>query len=449
MNTLNNDSNPLVPISPVSPEPTTRRSRRTFLATILFIIFACGLALGFVLGVFQRTGEVTYEDARAALHLDRTEDRTDETVEMSLFWKVWDLVRERHVDQPVNETDLFYGSIAGMVAALGDPYSIFFEPEETQEFLEEINGSFEGIGIEIGLKNEKMTVIAPLAGTPAEVAGLRAGDRILAIDGLDTAYMSVNTAVDYIRGEKGKAVVLTIQRDGVADPFEVSIVRDTIHIESVKWEMIHEGQRTIALITITHFNSDTAGKFQEAMNALLLEQPDSIILDLRNNPGGYLDAAVQISSKFLAEGSVVLYEQSSNSSEKVYPASGAAPLSGLETVALINEGSASASEIVAGALRDNDAATLIGKTSFGKGTVQDLQTFDDGSSLKLTVAQWLTPDKNRIDTVGVHPDYAVDRTNEDYSADRDPQLDAAKLFLSDQAVFLQQHERFVPEETKE
>lgn len=444
MNISNSDLPPSEPTSPVPMIEDRKSSRKMFVVTTALLIFAMGIGIGFAGGVFQTTGDLSYAQALHILHLDRSEDHTSEAVDMSLFWKVWDAVKERHVNQPVDEQKIFYGALAGMVGGLGDPYSVFFDPEASKEFMGEIHGSFEGIGAEIGLKNTVITVIAPLADSPAEKAGVRAGDHILAINDLDTAYMSVNTAVDNIRGEKGTSVKLLMQRDGVVDPFELTIERDTIHIESVIWEVVTQGEQKIAVITVTHFNSDTSAKFQEAMNAVLLEQPASVILDLRNNPGGYLDAAVDISSTFLKEGTTVLYEQSSDQTEKSYTASGPSPFQGLSVVVLINSGSASASEIVSGALQDNGIATLIGVTSYGKGTVQDVETFDDGSTLKLTVARWLTPEHHQIDKVGIYPDYEVDLTNDDYSNNRDPQMDAAKQFLSDRTAFDQSHTVFTP-----
>jgi len=408
------------------------------------LIFVFGIGIGFAGGVFQTTGDLSYTSALHVLHLDRSQDHTTDAVDMKLFWKVWDTIKQDHVRQPVDEKKLFYGALAGMVAGLDDPYSVFFDPKLSKDFMGEIRGSFEGIGAEIGLKNEVITVVAPLAESPAQKAGVMAGDRILAINDLDTAYMTVNTAVENIRGEKGTTVKLLLQRDDVQDPIELTITRDTIHIESVQWKMVNENDQKIAVITVSHFNSDTAAKFQEAMNAVLLEQPTSIILDLRNNPGGYLVAAVDMASKFITQGGMVLYEQSSDHSEKSYTASGPSPFDSLPVVVLINSGSASASEIVAGALQDNAIATLIGKTSYGKGTVQNVESFDDGSSLKLTVARWLTPNKHQIDKVGIYPDYEVDLTNDDYQNDRDPQMDAAMQYLMDRSAFENSHARFVP-----
>lgn len=435
MSILNSDLPTSAQTSLVSPNSEKRHARRVLLATSGLLIFAVGIGIGFAGGYVQRNGDLSYAEALRVLQLDRSTDTSSEDVSMELFWKVWDTVRAGHVSQPVDEQKMFYGALAGMVDGIDDPYSVFFDPEDSKAFMEEITGSFEGIGAEIGLKEEQITVIAPLDGTPAEQSGLRADDHILAIDGVDTTRMTVNDAVQAIRGEKGSTVTLIIERSGESEFHTFTITRDTIHIESVKSETVEQNGQKIAVVTVTHFNSDTAAKFQEAMNTLLLEQPTGLILDVRNNPGGYLDAAVDISSKFLKEGTAVLYEQSSDQSEKAYPASGPSPLEHIPTVVLINGGSASASEIVSGALQDYQFATLIGETSFGKGTVQNVETFEDGSTLKLTVARWLTPNKHQIDNVGIRPDYEVVLTNDDYANDRDPQMDAAKLFFTDRSAF--------------
>ncbi len=425
-----------------------RKAKTTFHFFVGLLIFIFGVGVGVIINYLQESYSQSYTGQTAQLtNIDRSDSYAYTDVDFSLFWTVWDSVTNRYIEQPVNEVDLFYGAVTGMVAGLGDPHSLFFDPEETADFFEEINGSFDGIGAEIGIKNDQLTIIAPLPGSPAEQAGLHAGDIVLAIDDLDSSFMTVNTAVRYIRGEQGTTVVLTIQREGAEAPFNVDIVRDTIQVDSITWEMIDQGEKRIAMITITHFNSDTALYFQEAMNAVLLEQPDGIILDLRNNAGGFLDAAIDIASTFIESGNAVVYEQYSDGEEKAYNATGSSAPVRMDTVVLINSGSASASEILAGALQDYDIATLIGTTSFGKGTVQDLQTFSDGSSLKLTISRWLTPNKNHIDAVGVEPDYTVERTAEDFSNDLDPQYDAALLFFTDAHTFEQTYNTQTEEES--
>jgi carboxyl-terminal processing protease len=326
-------------------------------------------------------------------------------VNFSLFWQVWDLLKEKYLYQDkVQDLSLFYGALAGSVAALGDPYSIFFNPETASEFTEELSGRFEGIGAEIGIKNNQLTIIAPLPETPAERAGIRAGDKIYAIDNLDTTGMSTDQAVNLIRGEKGTDVVLLIVHKGETKTTEITITRDTIDINSVRWEMKADN---IAYIRITAFNEDTGRRFKEAVNEATLQGAERIVLDLRNNPGGFLDMAVELGS-YWVDNDVMVQEIFSDASlNKNYYSSGRAVLADLPTVVLVNGGSASASEILAGALQDYGLATLVGEQTFGKGSVQELETLSDGSAVKITVAEWHTPLGRSINKEGILPDVVI------------------------------------------
>lgn len=443
MNDWKNDCNASAPTSVVLRNSAAhRRSRKLFWATVMVLVFVFGIGLGMNIDTLQRFSNLSYQDALTILN--KNVDHSDATaVDFRLFWDVWKSIKDRHVAQPVDEKKLFYSAIQGLVAGTEDPYSIFFPPDESKEFLDEINGNFSGIGAEIGIRNNHLTIIAPLAGSPAETAGIMAGDIILAIDDMDAQVLSLNEAVHRIRGAEGSTVVLIVQRESGGDPLTITVTRSVIHIESVKVENIEQDGKHLALITITNFNSDTAKKFQEATNAVVLSKPDGLIVDLRNNPGGFLDVSVEIASAFLPEGNVVVLEQGKDVGEKIYTASGIPQLQHIPTVVLVNRGSASASEILAGALQDYGQATLIGATTFGKGTVQDLQSFDDGSALKLTVARWLTPNSHLIDKVGITPDVSVERSAEDITADRDPQRDAAILFFTNPTTFA---ERFLDAE---
>jgi len=338
-------------------------------------------------------------------------------IDFDLFWKVWDLVKREYVEQPVADTKLFYGALSGIVSALEDPYSVFLNPEMTKKFEQELSGAFDGIGAELGIKNKQLTIIAPLPDTPAERAGLRAGDKILAIDGRETTNMSLDYAVSIIRGPKGTEVTLTIWREGWEKPQDIKITRAKIEIASVKWGMKDE----IAYIEINHFNEDTSRRFNQAVVELLTKNPKGLILDLRNNPGGFLDTAVEIGGEWI-EKDVIVIEQKQNGEREENKSSGLARLQDLKTVVLVNEGSASASEILAGALQDYGKAILVAKKTFGKGTVQNLETLPDGSSVKITVAKWLTPKGRLIEGEGITPDEEVDLTVEDYEANRDPQI---------------------------
>lgn len=341
-------------------------------------------------------------------------------INFNLFWQVWNLAKKNYVHQPVQDTKLFYGALSGVVSSLGDPYSVFFDPETAQKFKQDLEGTFSGIGAELGIKGNQLTIIAPLPGTPAEKAGLKAGDKILAIDGKDTTDMALDYAVSIIRGEKGTDVTLTVWREGWEKSRDFKITRDQIEVASVKWEM----KKDIAYIEITNFNEDTSAKFNQAVTELIAQNPKGFILDLRNNPGGFLDTAVEVAGEWI-DGNVVVIEQTDDGQKNELRSSGLARLENLKTVVLINQGSASASEIVAGALQDYGKATLVGETTFGKGSVQNLETLPDGSAVKITVALWLTPKGRQIDKAGIAPDTEVPLTEEDYNANRDPQLDKA------------------------
>lgn len=361
----------------------------------------------------------------------KNKESKDNNIDFGLFWNVWDLLQRKFVDSDkLDARKLFYGAIKGMLAATGDPYTDFFDPTENKKFGEDISGSFEGIGAELGIKNGILTIVAPLQDSPAQKAGLRSGDKIIKIDGKEAADMGIEEAVDHIRGEKGTKVTLTIFREGEQDTKDVSVIRDTINVKSVKFEMKENG---IALIGVSRFGDDTTKLFADAITKAQALKAKGIILDLRNNPGGYLDASIAMASKMLPKDKVVVIEENGDKSQKKMYSRGGDVASGIETVVLINEGSASASEILAGALKDNrpDNVTLVGKKSFGKGSVQEFIDLPQGTAVKITVARWLTPNGTQINEQGIKPDKEVNLTNEDYNANRDPQLDAAMQTLKD------------------
>lgn len=356
-------------------------------------------------------------------------------IDFGLYWDVWQRIQGNYVDKPVSETEMLYGSLVGMVASVGDPYTMFFDPEIAYKFEQELEGNFEGIGAEIGIKNDHLTVIAPLPGTPAEKAGLRPGDKIYYIDDIDTSAISIDEAVTLIRGPKDTVVTLRIWRKGNGEDLtNIAITRGEINVISVEWEKIDNDktkktEKNIAYIKIRHFNEDADTTLNILAKEILKIQPDGIILDLRSNPGGYLDRSINIASKWMNKGKVVVKEKLGNGDINEYTSFGKPSFKDIKTVVLINQGSASASEIVAGALQDYGLATIIGETSFGKGSVQDYQNLQDGSALKITIAKWLTPNDRFINKEGIVPDIEIELTNEDYNADRDPQLDRAVEFL--------------------
>jgi len=363
-----------------------------------------------------------------AIILNKTSQ--DKTVDFSLFWKVWGLLKDKYVDnQKLDAHALFYGAIKGMLAATGDPYTTFFDPKENAAFQEDISGTFEGIGAEMGMQNEVLTVIAPLEGMPAEKAGLLAGDKIIKIDGQTTGNMSLDEAVSKIRGAKGSEVKLTIFRNGDEESRDITVKRDVILVKSVRFEM---KENAIAYIRISRFGDDTEREFQGAVRQTLDKKAQGLVVDVRNNPGGFLETAVDLASTMLPSGTVVVMEENGAGERKEIKSRGGDVLSRIPTIVLINEGSASASEILAGALKDNrDNVTLIGKKSFGKGSVQELISVSKDTAVKITVARWLTPLGHQINTVGIAPDIEVNMTRDDLDNKRDPQLDKALEILKE------------------
>ena len=343
-------------------------------------------------------------------------------VDFNLFWDVWNLTREHYLEQPVLDTQLFYGALSGIVASLNDPYSVFLDPETTRKFTEELAGVFEGIGAEIGIRRERLVVVAPLPATPADRAGLKSGDHIVKIDEKDTLGMPLDIAVSNIRGAGGSTVVLTMFREGWKEPREVPLVRETINVDSVRFEEKDGGVDYIRLI---YFNEKTPQILEETVQKILSKDTKGIILDLRNNPGGFLEVGVKAASYWVPTGEVIVWQEFQGGRRDAFRAQNNPRLKSIPTVVLINEGSASASEIVAGALQDHGAAKIVGEQSFGKGSVQSFEQLRGGSALKLTVAHRLTPDGHQIEGQGITPDVLVEMTRDDLDNGDDPQLEKA------------------------
>lgn len=388
-------------ISPVKMRASKYAS--VYLSLIFFIIsFGMGVLVGKSWYIKQ-----TVSDANGAvqiekiLNLNRSINKS--SVDFNQFWQVWDRVQASYVKQPIKETDMLYGAIQGLVASLGDPYSLYFPPQEAEEFAKDLSGELEGIGAEIGIKNNQLMVISPLPDSPAEKAGLRPGDKIFNIDKESTSGMDVGAAVGKIRGKANTKVVLTIIREGQTKSEDVSITRSKINVPSV---MFSVKENSIAYMRVMQFNEDTVPQMNKYIKQLKALPAKAIILDLRNNPGGYLDAAIEMGSQWITNG-VVVSEKGKDGQSKDHQTFGQHPLAGIKTVVLVNRGSASASEIVAGALQDTKNGVLIGEQTFGKGSVQDFQTFPDGSALKLTIAEWFTPNGKNINKEGVKPDIEV------------------------------------------
>ena len=347
--------------------------------------------------------------------------------DFSLFWEAVDLVKERYVNiSDVKDQNLLYGAIKGVLGALDDPYSVFFNPSDAKKLNQDLSGSFGGIVAQIDVKNDQLVVITPLKGTPAEAAGLKAGDKILKIDDKFTDGVVLEEAVKLIRGEPGTEVELLILRNGWEEAKEFKIKRAIIEVPTLDWDMKEvSGKYKVAHIRLYNFNANAPQLFYEAAFSALLKGAHGIVLDLRNNPGGFLEVATDISSWFLKRGEIIVREQFSPGNYKDFRATGNSALVNVPVVILVNGGSASASEILAGALRDSRGAKVVGEKTFGKGTVQEVESLKDGSSVKISVAKWITPSGVEIDKKGIEPDYEVKISEEDAEEGKDVQLDKA------------------------
>lgn len=346
-------------------------------------------------------------------------------VDLATFWQAWDLLNERFVDQPLDPQKLLYGALKGLAAAVGDPYTAYLPPSENKEVLDSLNGRYEGIGAELGMRNDQLTVIAPLDGSPAESAGIKPGDKIQKVDGLPTSEMSLAEAVDKIRGPAETEVVLTLSRPAPTpeDNFAVTVRRERITVKSISWQDKGDG---VVYLRVSRFGEQTAKDWDQRINEIIngVKPIKAVVLDVRSNPGGYLQASIHLASEFVNSGVIVSEEFGDRTRQELKP-NHRGRLTGVPVVVLINEGSASASEILAGALRDLKGAKLVGKKSFGKGSVQDAVDFEDTSSLHITIARWLTPNGENVDGKGLAVDFEVERTEEDVDAGRDPQLEKA------------------------
>lgn len=396
-------------LPPQSDVPTGRPKSGRGLLILLFILAALGG--GIVLGkqVFSSSSVIA-------------KTTSDSGLNFSLFDQVYQSIKQKYVDQPKSNTGLEYGAIKGLVAGLGDPNSNFMDPDETKAFQENLDGKFSGIGVELAVKDKALTIVAPLPSSPGDKAGLKAGDIILAIDGVNTSTLTLDAAVQKIRGPEGSEVALLVARKGEFDGKSFKVKREQIDVKSVTNSVREDG---IGIIDIARFGEDTASLVGKAAAEFTSKHVKGIVLDLRGNPGGFLEASVDVAGNFLAKDQVIVSEEFGDGSKQEYRSSGTATLKDIPLVVLVDEGSASAAEILAGALRDYGRAKLVGTKTFGKGSVQELQSLSQGTSLRLTVAKWVMPKGGKIDHVGIEPDVKVEITQADLDAHKEPQLDKA------------------------
>ncbi len=381
--------------------------------------------------VAKENGENTQGQSGSVFSLHKHQN-----VDLSLFWNVWDLLDAKFVpthgtSTAMTDQERIYAAIEGLTDSYGDPYTVFFPPVESKSFAEDVSGNFQGVGMEIGIRDNVLTVVAPLKDSPAEKAGILSGDRIVEVDGQSMAGFSAEEAVEIIRGEKGTEVTLTIRRESVREAFQVPITRDEIHIPAIDTELTEDN---IFVIRLYSFSAVSINQFREALREFIKAETDKLVLDLRGNPGGYLDAAIDMASWFLPEGKVIVREDYNGEAEEdAYRSKGYDIFTDeLKFVILVDGGSASASEILAGALQEHGKATLVGTNTFGKGSVQELVSLSEGTSLKVTIARWLTPEGVSISEGGLTPDIIVEFTEEDIENREDVQFEKAVEILLNQ-----------------
>ncbi len=400
-------------------------SRPTIVAFVLVAL------LSFQVG--YKRGESVTLISNVKSGLANIEDGQPTTVDFAPFWKAWSIVNKDFVPTGTStkiatDQDKVWGAIEGMVASLDDPYTVFFPPVESKQFASDIKGSFSGVGMEVGQEDGIITVISPLKGSPAEAAGLRPGDKILKVDDKDVTKLTVEEAVTYIRGPEGTTVTINVFRQGKTAPFDIKVVRQIINVPVINTEELDGG---IFRISLYSFTENSAVLFRSALREFIESDSDKLLLDLRGNPGGYLETAVDMASWFLPSGTPVIREDKGEGKEEnVYRSKGYDIFNnGLKMAILVDAGSASASEILAGALSEHGIATLIGDTTFGKGSVQELLPVTKDTSIKVTIARWLTPNGNSISKQGITPKIIIKRTEEDIKSGRDRQLERAVEFL--------------------
>lgn len=404
----------------------TLRQIRRIIVGLIFLVLAGGV--GYFFG--KREVTITAGTPIPQIQIERVVPKNQAQADFDLFWQVWDRLEESYLDKDkIDYNKMVYGAISGMVSSLEDPYTVFLPPSDNADAKADLRGDFEGVGIQIGYnENQMIAVVAPLSGTPAEAAGIKAGDIITRIvdekNGIDkeTGGMSLPQAVDLIRGQKGSSVILTIYREGAEKPFDVTLKRDTIIVKSVEVRFEEREGKKIAVLKLSRFGERTYEEWESAVDSIKKEQSKpgknfgGVILDLRNNPGGFLQGSIFIASEFLSKGVIVQQDRGELGKES-YSVNRKGKLLSEPLIVLINPGSASASEIVAGALRESGRAKVVGEKSFGKGTVQEAEELPGGAGLHITVARWLLPSGKNIDKEGVMPDFEVKMDEEDQTKD--------------------------------
>jgi carboxyl-terminal processing protease len=421
------------------PKPNSLLTQPLLLGCVALLVllstFFVGLGLGFGLGRWSQIASAA--SPVAASGNGAVQGRPADAQEalqpaFDLFWEAMDLVYRDYYGEIPGASEITYNAIRGVVNELGDPNTSFLAPEEAEVFRTTMEGSFEGIGARVEWDEERNTlrITEPFENQPAWRAGLKRGDLVLKIDGEDVVGTNLGDAVQRIRGPKGTKVLLTVEREGSEDLLEVEVTRDRIETPTISTDRLGADQN-IAYVRLYTFNQNAGQLVRQAVEDAMRREPRAIIFDLRGNTGGLLRQAVVVSSVFL-QGQTVLLERFADGTMETYETEGRAVAREIPLVVLVNEGSASASEIVAGALQDHNRATLIGAKTYGKGSVQLPHTLSDGSIMRVTIARWYTPEDRTIDGTGLEPDIAVELTDEQRESGADPQLDAAVEYLEEQ-----------------
>jgi len=400
------------------------------IAVVLLVgAFSGGLVVGWVIPHNQPLASAQFLEPVQSTQTSQqptTETPTDVNTLFEPFWETWRIVHEQYVDQPVNDMDLMRGAIRGMLDSLGDQHTSYMDPDEYKQANMPMDGEYEGIGAYVDTTGDYLTIISPMDGSPAEKAGLKAGDQIVKVDGEDMTGIDGSLVLRKVLGPAGSDVTLTIQRADVTEPFDVTITRAKITLKSVEYEMRDDG---IAYVKLSSFGDKTTSDLRAALKDLMAQKPKGLILDLRNNGGGYLKTAIEVVSQFVGNG-VVMYEEYGDGTRQTYEAIPGGLATDIPLVVLVNEGTASASEITAGAIQDYGRGTLVGVKTYGKGSVQNwIPLSGDQGAVRVTVARWLTPKERQIHKIGLEPEVVVELTPDDINANLDPQLDKAVEIL--------------------
>jgi carboxyl-terminal processing protease len=404
----------------------------TLVLFLMVFMFISGLAVAW-LNPSQGQSLISYlmPSASPSIQLAMPTEKTKDSSLKELFtpfWQAWDLIQSEYVEQPVDNNLLLQGAISGMMDSLGDPHTSYMNPSEYEQISAPLEGTYEGIGAWVDTTGDYLSIISPMPGSPAEEAGLQSGDLVLAVNGKDMTGVNGDLVLLEVKGPANTEVTLTIQREKVPDPFDVVITRRKIEVPSLESRML---ENNIAYIHLITYGLQTPEELRTALADLLAQQPTGLVLDLRNNGGGYLDSAIDVLSEFFEKDTVLMFEEFGDGTTKSYTARDGGLAIDIPLVVLINAGSASASEITAGAIQDYKRGQLIGEQSYGKGSVQIwTPLYQDQGAVRITVARWLTPNNRQINGLGITPDFVVEYTEEDFEAEIDPQLKKAIEILS-------------------